>query len=403
MTFASSLIVLKKYEVFTMRFSIHFLSILVSSFVLCMHCSGEIHLTFECMAFDHILSDVRQWKGIIIDDIKMNHPENGQIKFIFAYPYTWSSDRCCNNLHLKFDSDDIIDAATHNRYFIPNLEWTICQKDLRHYKCHAFLDNPHYKGTHIKDAHLWLNFLLCNNPENNTIDYDLDIYGLGNLINVEQKVYKGSHNVVHLSGLKSEHITNPGERPCFFTGNIPVKNHWFEYLFNASIAMGSGIFYKITYHVNEPSNDAFLSLYFHPMDSSLPQTDDTYTCRQFQSNLLQHPEGTFEEIPLSLNNIWSGCKVKDIKGVPTYICEGGRVFTKSESLNIVLSGCNKQLKASEIHYFLVVADYIGECQSSNRIESPLFLVSSLAPTVHVNKLNIVILGNLIFVFIFLKT
>lgn len=308
---------------------------------------GGLDVRLECVAEAYRGPGLQGWKGYTLDELSL--PSLGTLHFTLAFPGSWQLEACCQKLQLKFDHEDLESLLEDQGYLLPKAEWTLCSQDMRLYTCYGFLAGDiKIHRSQIPRGSWWLNVQHCFQPFKDAISYELWTFGEAISSAARTPRYSGTSKVMDVA-LQSNQRKPAPSYPCLVDGHVNTDDQWFGYLAKMDIPKDSSISYRFVFSMEEPSNEAPLTVLFYTQ-SDLDSVKNQNTC-EGRTSILTTPQNSYKLLPLSISNVWSGCLVDNFNGTATYICEGGRTLAEKQTLNVAVSNC-KLTKGLKFNYFL---------------------------------------------------
>ena len=175
------------------------------------------------------------------------------------------------------------------------------------------------------------------------------------------------HSLIDQLKLTDPDGSGPGDTPaCLYEGRVQSKREWFGYLANITINQSGRIAYEFKY----PVERCCVSVLFY-LEDQVSLMTSKMNCWQRETLL---PPETEQVLRLTPRFPWSGCHVTHPRGLPTYVCIGGRSLSpmmlplvdRSTTWSIAVSNC-ASLAGLELTYRIIVHGHVGECKGGVRV------------------------------------
>ncbi len=346
---------------------------------ICAVLGEDLLVKIECLADLYQTTNKHQdWHGYTLNNLVL--PGLGMLQFMLAFPADWVLEDCCQKVSLRFDNQEQSPLQNNEEgYFVPKAEWTLCTPDMRQYSCYGFIEDQGHPTTDIPLGSWWLNVQHCILAEEKAISYELSTFGQAGIGDAEAPRYSGTEKVRVIKKPHTQDIKRDIPSPCLIEGGVDTQDQWFGYLATMEVPKDSSISYRFLFKIAEPSNEAPLTVLFYS-SSDLSEISEQDDCDK-KTQVLETPENSYKILPLSINNVWSGCGVESVNGTPSYTCEGGRTFAEKQTVHIALSSCH-QTEGLRSYYFFEFQNYESDCPSVTLQNRSSTAISLHYPTLH---------------------
>lgn len=164
---------------------------------------------------------------------------------------------------------------------------------------------------------------------------------------------------------------------CSYEGHLKTEKNWFGFLVNLTVLeMG-----RLTFELSYPAEKCCQNILFY-LEEQVSAISTHMNC--WQKEYLLHPEDD-QLLRLTPSFSWSGCHVTKVRGVPTYVCKGGRSLTNAQSNDgpttwyIAVSNC-AALYGLELDYQIEMHGHSGPCHAITNVNAIETITTRLLPT-----------------------
>jgi hypothetical protein len=152
-----------------------------------------------------------------------------------------------------------------------------------------------------------------------------------------------------------------------YEGHVQTTRDWYGYLANVSVMLTG----RMTFEFSYPADKCCLSVLFY-LEDQMGVINARTNCWQKEAVLSAEND---QILRLTPRFSWSGCHMDYPRGLPTYVCQGGRSFTagpngqsdRPTTWYLAVSNC-ATLMGIDLHYKLKVYGQLGECKSGHRYD-----------------------------------
>ncbi len=310
------------------------------------------------------------------------------------------SDRttaCCHRVQMFFNKTLILDQspgrAIFEWSFIPLTEWTACVPDIRQLTCRGTWKGGEALLRSLFPPDTWSLILQqCLTPEDQNADFGVKAYNEDvppsdsfhyPSLTQTALINPVAATLTHRTTLSVKETSPDRPLRCRIRGRLNQDRAW--HIFPQVVSVHTGTFFSFSFgFVSEvPLNDELVVLHFLPEDdlsqlptiircegnaangSSIYRPDDSRASiyradvnaqttdsngRGHSVSLAEQTTASWDRLGLSLKNTWSGCKIMNDDGYPTYYCDGGRNFLAPLRTRIVVSKCRDSGMGLTLNY-----------------------------------------------------
>ena len=309
-------------------------------------------------------------------------PGFDRMEFRMVLPADWSNDDCCRRVQIRFDND-LLDKTTDSSVFFPYLEWTPCGHVMTHVICYSWMGDNRGVDNYWDFGSWWITVQDCVTQDSSEIGHDIVTFGEGsNILNPSSPRWSGKLRVEELAvpgtGPFMEYRPAPGSRGlvCVMDGVLLNNRAWYGHLETIEIGILTSLSYNFEFSLAQPSNAEIFTVYFYTSEESASvdrqmQCDNQTSADPAEASLNSlkgwGAGDSHKTLALSISNAWSGCRIENKAGRPTYICQGGRNFPDgvhekaARVLRMGVSSCQYPHSGIRLLYRLEFMNSQGAC------------------------------------------